>query len=484
MTAGGIQGTIRAMVVLDEAEQSTARFGLAHAWPQRSANKRLTRAQGFILAMLLLCCAALWVWRPDWIAAGLHGTLFVIFAACALLRLASALALLMPSRAPERAWRGPLPIYTILCPMFHEAEQIPRLMGALAHLDYPRDRLDVKLLLEADDSATLNAARAEALPDWVEIIVLAPCKPRTKPKALNVGLSHARGRFLTVYDAEDLPAPRQLREALDAFATGGADLACVQAPLLIDNGADSWIAKQFALEYAVQFLGQTPLLARLRLPFPLGGTSNHFRTEALRASGGWDPFNVTEDADVGFRLARDGWRFGMLREPTFEEAPVHFGAWMRQRSRWIKGHLQTWLVLMRNPRGALKELGLAGFAAMQATMAGTVVSAFCGAPAALALAYRVIVAPEQLSIWDGGLAAFALLSALCAGLAASARLGNPGLALALPALPIYWCLAFPAACMALYELAVRPFYWAKTTHGVGIRTQSPRGDPAQAAAEV
>ncbi len=472
MAADGVQGLARGEVVLDEPTLEAARFGLAKAWPRRSARTRVTLPQALGLAALALAACAIGYWRPDWLARSVHFALFTIFAACAVLRLTSALAMALPERAPKRQWRGPLPVYTVLCPMFQEAGQIPRLIAALECLDYPREALDVKLLLEADDAATLAAARAAKLPPWIELIVLAPCKPRTKPKALNAGLTHARGRFITVYDAEDAPAPSQLRDALDAFASGGADLACVQAPLLIDNGKNSWIAQQFALEYAVQFLGQASLLSRLELPFPLGGSSNHFRTEGLRAAGGWDAFNVTEDADVGFRLARDGWRFAVLQAPTFEEAPVRLGAWLRQRSRWIKGHLQTWLVLMRDPLGALRELGFAGFVAMQATMAGTVFSAFCGAPAALALLTTLIVSPSRLSVWDGGLAGFALFSAMCAGLAAAAKQNKPALAVALFSVPIYWCLAFPAACLALYELVLRPFYWAKTQHGEGARTQS------------
>lgn len=475
MAADGVHTKARKEVALTEPALESARFGLAKAWPRRSAHRRLSARQATILIALGLGCACTSIWQPAWMTIGVHGWLYAVFAACAVLRLASALGITLETSTPAREWRGPLPVYTVLCPMFREAQQVPRLVEALARLDYPHELLDVKLLLEADDETTLAAARAQSMPPWLELIVLAPCAPRTKPKALNAGLAQARGRFLTVYDAEDSPAPGQLREALNAFASGGADLAGVQAPLVIDNAADSWISGQFALEYVVQFRGQGPVLNRLGCPFPLGGSSNHFRTEALRASGGWDAFNVTEDADIGFRLARDGWRFGVLRAPTYEEAPITLPAWLRQRSRWIKGHLQTWLVLMRNPRLALRELGLAGFVTLQITIAGAVLSALCGAPATLALMFGLIAFPQSISAWDLSLAGFATLAAASAGAIGAIKLRQPALAWAVLSLPAYYCLAFPAACIALYEMVLKPFYWAKTTHGLGSRHEkSPR----------
>src|SRR5262249_16387500 len=235
--------------------------------------------------------------------------------------------------APREAW----PTYTILCPLYREANVVPDLMAALARLDYPVGALQIQLLIEADDPDTLAAALAAPSAPHIEIVLIPSSAPRTKPKALNVGLARARGAFVVVYDAEDRPHPQQLRMALKAFTDGDAQLACVQAPLLIDNAAASWISQQFAAEYAMQFLEVLPMLARFRLPLPLGGTSNHFRTAALRACGGWDPNNVTEDADLGYRLARDNWRIDVIAPPTYEEAPIRLGPWLNQRARWIKG---------------------------------------------------------------------------------------------------------------------------------------------------
>ena len=195
----------------------------------------------------------------------------------------------------------------------------------------------MKFVLEADDHETRAALLRLNLGPPFEIITAPPIGPRTKPKALNVALPFARGSYTVVYDAEDLPEPDQLRRALDTFAKGGNRLACVQASLTIDNTTDNWLARMFTANYAGQFDAFLPGLAALRLPFPLGGSSNHFRTALLRKAGGWDPYNVTEDADLGIRLYRLGYRSAALSSATYEEAPPPFLPWLRQRTRWYKG---------------------------------------------------------------------------------------------------------------------------------------------------
>ena len=213
-------------------------------------------------------------------------------------------------------------------------------------------------------NARAIAARNSRMP--ITVITVPTLGPRTKPKALNVALPFARGTFTVIYDAEDRPEPNQLRRALQAFRAGGDDLACVQARLCIDNTADSWLARLFTAEYAGQFDVFLPGLAALHLPLPLGGSSNHFDTATLREVGGWDPYNVTEDADLGMRLARFGYRSEMIDSTTYEEAPAHFGSWLRQRTRWFKGWMQTWLVHMRQPRRLLRDLGPAGISHLPA----------------------------------------------------------------------------------------------------------------------
>jgi cellulose synthase/poly-beta-1,6-N-acetylglucosamine synthase-like glycosyltransferase len=207
----------------------------------------------------------------------------------------------------------------------------------------------VKFVLEADDRDTQRALVRLNLGPPFEVIIAPAIGPRTKPKALNVALPFARGAYTVVYDAEDAPDPDQLRRALDAFRGAGGRLACVQASLTVDNTADNWLARMFTANYAGQFDVFLPGLAALRLPFPLGGSSNHFRTAVLRKVGGWDSYNVTEDADLGIRLYRFGYHSAALSSATYEEAPARYRAWLAQRSRWYKGWIQTWRVHMRRP---------------------------------------------------------------------------------------------------------------------------------------
>lgn len=262
------------------------------------------------------------------------------------------------------------PIYSILIPVFHETEIMDQLAWALRQIVWPEDRLDIQILLEADDPETLIAAEAAAFPPGTRLTIVPPGRVRTKPNALNFGLARARGDFVCIYDAEDRPHPGQMLEAYRAFQAADDHLACVQAPLVADNGRAACIAAHWQLEYAIQFHLLLPAMATLRLPLPIGGTSNHFRRSALVEAGGWDAYNVTEDADLGLRFARLGRQVSVLNLPTYEDAPVTFEVWSAQRSRWIKGFIQTWGVLMRNPRELWRELGLWRFMSVQLALGG------------------------------------------------------------------------------------------------------------------
>lgn len=237
-----------------------------------------------------------------------------------------------------------LPPYTVLVPLYREATVLPTLVSRLSALDYPRDRLQILLLIEADDAETLDAAVTCATDPRFEIVVIPDSVPKTKPKACNIGLARAVGEFCVIYDAEDRPDPDQLRKAALAFRLSPQRVVCVQAELQYWNPWTNWLTRCFAAEYATNFSMTLHGMDRYRLAIPLGGTSNHFRTDALRALGGWDPYNVTEDADLGIRIARRGWDVRMMVSVTEEEANARLGNWLRQRSRWIKGYLQTWLV--------------------------------------------------------------------------------------------------------------------------------------------
>ena len=271
-----------------------------------------------------------------------------------------------------------LPRYTILVPLYKEAAVLGHLLDALERLDYPRAKLDIKLLIEADDDETHLALERLEPGALYDIVIVPRGRPRTKPRALNVGLAYARGDLLTVYDAEDDPDPMQLRRAAAAFAQAPAELACLQCPLAIDNARDGWLAGLFALEYAALFDVLNPGLARLRLPIPLGGTSNHFRVGALRRLHGWDAWNVTEDADMGVRLARMGYGVAMLDAPTWEEAPAKPRDWLAQRRRWMKGWTQTLIVHLRQPLRLARELGALRAAALVAMVAGGALGSLVG----------------------------------------------------------------------------------------------------------
>ncbi|TCT05080.1 glycosyltransferase [Aquabacter spiritensis] len=372
-----------------------------------------------------------------------------------------------------------LPVYTLIVPLYREAAVLPHLEAALCGLDYPMEKLDIKLVVEPDDAATRAAIRRRALPLCFETVVAPALGPRTKPKALNAALPFARGSFVAVFDAEDVPAPNQLRAALEAFRRGGPKVGCVQARLVAENASDSWISRHFAAEYSAQFHVVLPALAALRLPILLGGTSNHFRRSALEGAGAWDPFNVTEDADLGLRLARLGWDTEVIACDTLEEAPVSLRAWLRQRTRWMKGWAQTLLVHGRNPRRILRELGIrrtlgaalltvGPFAAMLVHPLTVVVLArdlwvrTWGAPAestvlalAAALSYTTFVAGY------GATAAVTLVA-----LYRRRRLAEGWILLTLPA---YWLLQSLAAWRALIDLVVDPFRWDKTEHGISPR---------------
>ena len=368
-----------------------------------------------------------------------------------------------------------LPRYTILVPLYKEATVVARLLDALERIDYPRAKLDIKLLIEADDEETRLALERLAHGPVYDIVVAPPGHPRTKPRALNIGLASAHGELVTVYDAEDDPDPMQLRRAAAAFAQAPQSLACLQCPLAIDNARDSWLAGLFALDYAALFEVLDPGLARLRLPIPLGGTSNHFRVEALRRLHGWDAWNVTEDADMGARLARRGYGVATLDAPTWEEAPAKLNAWLAQRRRWMKGWMQTLIVHLRQPRRLVRELGAMRATALIAMLAGGVLGPLVG-PLFMALfihegLWGVLFSPMTTidmiasALWCSiaVLGAIALVVPILIG---SRRRGLTRLLPLLLLLPAYQILLGLAAAMALVDLFRRPHHWAKTTHGL------------------
>ena len=267
-----------------------------------------------------------------------------------------------------------LPIFTVLVPMFKEAAMLPQLAQAMRNLDYPLGKLDIKIVLEADDTETIEAARSLGLEGVFEIILVPRSEPQTKPKACNFALRFARGEYLVVYDAEDRPEPDQLRKVVATFRRSPPNTACLQCRLNYYNAGENWLTRMFTLDYALWFDQVLPGLERLGIPIPLGGTSNHFRIDVLRELRAWDPFNVTEDADLGIRIGQKGYRVGIVDSTTYEEASCRTGQWLRQRSRWIKGYMQTLLVHTRRPLHLIRTSGILGFFGFIFFVGGTVLT--------------------------------------------------------------------------------------------------------------
>lgn len=435
-----------------------------------------------ITASTAAIALALWFWS-DRVAGWLVALAAFAFLAVAIWRVVLILLSAVPLTEPliPSSW----PRYTILAALHDEAEIVSQLVERLSRIDYPVDRIQGLLVLEAHDHETIAAALAAPRPDWLEVLVTPPGRPQTKPRALNYALTHATGELLTVYDAEDAPDPHQLREAAARFAADRSGrLACLQAPLRIrspDGDGSRFIDRQFAAEYGSLFETILPGMARLRLPFPLGGTSNHFRIDALRAVGGWDAWNVTEDADLGFRLWSCGWTLGVMARPTWETPPGGLAHWLPQRTRWLKGYLQTWGVHTRRPwrlgwRGALAFVMTVGAGLVSAAIHGltlawvaaaVLVSAIAGLPPETPVLALCVLVLGAASAW---------LS--CA--IGARRAGVPYDVSDMMKAPAYWALLSLAFVHAAWRLVVDPFAWDKTPHR---RDARPEGE-SPAASEV
>jgi cellulose synthase/poly-beta-1,6-N-acetylglucosamine synthase-like glycosyltransferase len=457
---------------------------LAEDAPEVSASRVATPRQvaGLVVALGLLVVAAVLV--PHQLVAVLVVAVSIGFGVSVLGKLVVSLvgAAAPPSRlgvdGPQPA-DADLPHVTVLVPAYREAQVVGSLMRNLTHLDYPVEKLEILLLLEEDDPETLEAALAAAPPEAVRILVLPDSQPRTKPRACNIGLAFARGEYVVIYDAEDRPEPQQLRRAVAAFEEGGQDLVCVQAALNYFNPDENLLTRMFTLEYSSWFDNTLPGLDRLGLPIPLGGTSNHFRTDRLRALGGWDPYNVTEDADLGIRASARGWRVAVIDSTTFEEANKAVGNWIRQRSRWIKGYLQTFLVHSRYPLRFVRTVGLKQAAAFVLLIGGTP-AAFLSAPVLWAVFGLSLAEPHLLPALTPALQLVNLLSLLVGNagvvylnLLATFRRRAYRLAPFAVLAPAYWVLHSVAAYKALWQLVTRPFYWEKTTHGLTNHADAP-----------
>ncbi len=431
---------------------------------------------------------------PDVTLAFVAALLSPLFSGMVVLRLAASILDNPPEPAsvPPRAEDAMLPVYTVIVALYREKRVASRLVEALGRLDYPATKLDIKLVLEADDPETLDALRSVALPGCVELIVAPPGQPRTKPRALNVALPLARGEFTVIYDAEDVPDPGQLCLAASAFLHLPPEIACLQARLTIDNTDDSWLTRLFTIEYAALFDVMNPGLADVGCPVPLGGTSNHFRTAILKDIHGWDAWNVTEDADLGIRLARLGYRVRDLPSSTLEEAPSTLGAWMKQRTRWMKGFLQTGISHSRKPWATLSGLGFWRFYAALVLTGGTVLSAllyplFTGLfLVSWSSSGSWLLETRWEAAWRAGSLTLFLLGGAAIFVPAFVGLHRRRLWRLLPwvpMLPFYYVLVSLAAWRGLWELVMAPFRWNKTSHGLARTSRSGALQKHQARAD-
>jgi cellulose synthase/poly-beta-1,6-N-acetylglucosamine synthase-like glycosyltransferase len=422
-------------------------------------------AAGFGLCMIALAFAAPWVER-----AALSALLWSLFSATIFLRVAASIAADASRPSPPVA-DADLPVYTVIVAMYREGEVTRKLVAALNALDYPKSKLDIKLVIEAGDEETLRALMAERLPPRYEVVIAPPGLPRTKPRALNMALDVARGKLVCVYDAEDEPAPDQLRRAAARFAEEST-LDALQGRLRIGNWRDSWLSFMFAVEYAALFELINPGLSALDLPVALGGTTNHFRVASLRKVGGWDAWNVTEDADLGLRLARFGARVGALDSETVEEAPHELGNWFRQRARWQKGWMQTMIVHTREPVRYFRELGFVRGVAGLTLIAGAVMTGLFGPLFLIEAIWRGLeeaasetTASRLADVYTYILTLTGIQALILPALVGMRRRGMRGYGRALLLMAPYYLLVSAATWVALFELIVRPFHWHKTAHG-------------------
>lgn len=450
---------------------------LSNVLPHYSAKKTFTKWQ-FIFIALCICSSIFFIYLSHQLA--LFGILMILtlfYLAGIILRgllLASFQPPITPTREIIAVRDDDLPIYSVLVALYKEANQVEHLTHSLWQLDWPKHKLDIKLICEADDHETIAAITDAKLPSCFDLILVPYAQPRTKPKALNFALPLCKGEYLVLYDAEDQPSPGQLREAYLNFQRGDEGLACLQAPLHINNQKQNWLTAMFAIEYVTLFNGILPVLAKWKVPLPLGGTSNHFKTDILKSIGAWDPYNVTEDADLGIRLFREGYRSSTITLPTFEEAPPHIWPWIKQRTRWIKGWMQTVMVHSRNPIHFLGDVGMKSNLAFHLIMTSIILSALIH-PFFLVLSIWQILNLGVLTStsFDGLIIATSVFNLVGGyttyGLLAYAVLQNSRYmhySRLLFTLPAYWFLISIAGWRALVHLIVKPHEWEKTPHGL------------------
>lgn len=391
----------------------------------------------------------------------------------------------------EREW----PTYTVFCPLYKEESVLEQFTDAMAALDYPKDKLTIQLLLEEDDTNTIEAAQAMNLPNYFDIIVVPDSQPKTKPKACNVGLELTTSDYCVIFDAEDIPEPDQLKKAVLAFEQAPGDMACIQAKLNFYNPRQNFITRMFTAEYSMWFNLTLVGLQNIRGPIPLGGTSNHFRTSVLKGLRGWDPYNVTEDCDLGIRLFNRGYRTGILDAYTYEEANSKFFNWLRQRSRWIKGYMQTFLVHSRDLRNVRRSRFdphvITFFLVVGGKILSMLINPFMWMMTILYFTARSTFGAAIESVYPAGVFYIAIATLIFGNMMylynymlGAAQKGHWDLIKYMAFLPLYWLMMSAAAALALYQLIVKPHYWEKTVHGLHLKDTNGTAMPITVASST
>jgi cellulose synthase/poly-beta-1,6-N-acetylglucosamine synthase-like glycosyltransferase len=452
--------------LIDASRQNMLRF-----WPTAAAQLDLTRSVRWLFAVGIVLLAALVLIAPFSGNTWLIPVWFVVMGFPTLLRLCALATPVQAAKPPLHIPTTDLPLYSILVPLRDEANMVDQLITSFGGLDYPMDKLQIVFVVESRSPETVAAVERHLDDARFSLIVVPDAAPRTKPKALNFALPFCRGEFVVVYDAEDRPAPDQLRRIVEQFRRQ-PEVECIQARLVIDNGDEGAVPALFAGEYAGLFAVLLPALARWNAVMPLGGTSNHFRLESLRSLGGWDAFNVTEDADLGVRLARRRLRTATSTTYTLEDAPTRFRPWLGQRTRWLKGWMQTFMVHNRRPRHLAGDVGWTNFFLFEFTILGMLMAPL------LHLAFVPVMIWLHLNDYETLLSptawTFACLCMLALGFGTTILTNLVGLHRTRQyrflvwqlAVPFYWLLITWAALLALRDFVRRPFHWFKTPHQV------------------
>ncbi len=372
------------------------------------------------------------------------------------------------------------PTYTILCPLYKESAVLPQFISAISNLNYPKDKLQAIILLEEDDKETIRKVKKYFLPSFIQVIIAPNSNPKTKPKALNFGLQFAKGEYLVVYDAEDIPDPDQLKKVVIGFNKVSDKTVCIQAKLNFYNPHQNFLTRIFTAEYSLWFDLILTGLQAIKAPIPLGGTSNHFKTKNIQLLKGWDAFNVTEDCDLGIRLAKEGYNTAIINSTTLEEANSELGNWFRQRGRWIKGYMQTYLVHMRNIFSFLNLPKKYHAAIFQIIVGGRIfsllINPFLWITTIAYFADRAQFAKPIESFFPTPILYIGTLSFIFGNflylyyymIGAAKRQQYSIIKYALFT-PFYWLLMSITAWLALYKIVMQPHYWAKTKHGLHLK---------------